>query len=254
MGNYKAVRIRNMALGDGTCRICIPLMAEEEDQIRDEMKKILDCAPDLIEWRADAYRGILNRESLLRALACIREMAGEIPVLFTFRTKEEGGLAGCTMKQYADMITAAAESGWIDLADLEYHREMDVLAPLIGRLRELNVKSVISCHDFERTVSQEELTDLYLQMQKMGGDVTKLAVMPGCREDVMTLLETAVQMEESLADRPFCAISMGRLGTISRIAAQFTGSAFTFAAAGRASAPGQAGADDMRTALRMLQG
>ena len=83
-------------------------------------------------------------------------------------------------------------------------------------------------------------------------DITKLAVMPKCRRDVLRLLEAAVEMEEEKGDRPCITMSMGNLGMISRIAGSLTGSALTFGTAGRASAPGQFSAKEAAEFLRMF--
>ena len=71
---------------------------------------------------------------------------------------------------------------------------------------------------------------------------------------VLELLKAAVRMETCEGDRPCITMSMGRMGLISRIAGSFTGSAVTFATAGRASAPGQIPAREMAGILRALDG
>ena len=63
--------------------------------------------------------------------------------------------------------------------------------------------------------------------------------MPSRERDVLTLLDASLAMKETYADRPFITMSMSRLGSVSRLAGALTGSALTFATAGRASAPGQ---------------
>lgn len=47
--------------------------------------------PDLAEWRADWYEEVFDREKLEATLAWLREELGELPLLVTFRTREEGG-------------------------------------------------------------------------------------------------------------------------------------------------------------------
>lgn len=76
--------------------------------------------------------------------------------------------------------------------------------------------------------------------------------MPQTRADVLRLLWASVQMKEQYADRPFITMSMGRMGSISRLAGTFDGSAVTFATAGRASAPGQMEASVLAQVLPSL--
>jgi len=73
--------------------------------------------------------------------------------------------------------------------------------------------------------------------------------MPQGLGDVKILMEAAEEMSDEHADRPIIAISMSDNGTVSRIAAEAFGSAVTFGAASKASAPGQIGVEDLREAL-----
>ena len=68
-------------------------------------------------------------------------------------------------------------------------------------------------------------------------------------ENVVRLLDATVRMRERFADRPFVTMAMGKLGVVTRCIVGFSGSAFTFAAAASASAPGQISADRMAAVL-----
>lgn len=83
-------------------------------------------------------------------------------------------------------------------------------------------------------------------------DITKIAVMPRRRLDVLELLVAAVEMEEVHGDRPCVTMSMGGLGVISRVSGGFSGSAITFGTVGRSSAPGQLPAEKLEDILRIL--
>ena len=76
--------------------------------------------------------------------------------------------------------------------------------------------------------------------------------MPRDKWDVLKLLEASVRMEQEWADRPFVTMSMGALGSLSRIAGSFSGSAITFGMAGKASAPGQLPASKLENVLRIM--
>ena len=90
-------------------------------------------------------------------------------------------------------------------------------------------------------------------MKELGADILKIAVRPQSRSDVASLLEVSADAAER-TDRPVIAISMGKLGTISRIACEAFGSSVTFASASRASAPGQPGAAELKEMLIRLHG
>jgi 3-dehydroquinate dehydratase-1 len=89
-------------------------------------------------------------------------------------------------------------------------------------------------------------------MQDCGADITKAAVMPQNEQDVLEVLKATLAMKQQYADRPFITMSMGRLGAITRLAGGLTGSALTFATAGRASAPGQLEAQALSALLPNL--
>jgi 3-dehydroquinate dehydratase-1 len=89
-------------------------------------------------------------------------------------------------------------------------------------------------------------------MQKLNGDITKIAVMPQSYQDVFILLEAASLMKASYADRPYLTISMSSKGTASRICCELYGSCITFGSGAQASAPGQINASDLKTILSLI--
>ena len=89
-------------------------------------------------------------------------------------------------------------------------------------------------------------------MQELGADIPKIAVMPTCRRDVLTLLCATEEMYTEHADRPIITMSMSGTGEISRLCGEVFGSALTFGAVGKVSAPGQMGIEDLTTVLGLL--
>ena len=114
------------------------------------------------------------------------------------------------------------------------------------------VKVVGSNHDFYKTPSQEEIVDRLRKMQELGADLPKIAVMPRNKRDVLTLLLATEEMSRKYADRPIITMSMAGTGVISRLCGEVFGSALTFGAAEKASAPGQMGVNELETVLRLL--
>ena len=53
---------------------------------------------------------------------------------------------------------------------------------------------VVSNHDFEKTPSKEEIVARLQKMQELGADLPKIAVMPQCKKDVLTLLAATEEM------------------------------------------------------------
>lgn len=248
------VKAGNLVLGDGVPKICVPVAAESEDELKLALKQLMAGKDlyDLVELRADYYPPA-GSDWIPKTLAQIKEASGGKPVLFTFRTKEEGGKRETAFADYRTMNLKAAESG-AELVDLqlEFLKKEDPDVFLLKELQEKGARVIGSFHDFRGTPSADELVKKMVLMQSMGFDISKTAVMPRDREDVLELLFASVQMQEDWADRPYITMSMGEIGKVSRIAGSFTGSAVTFASLVRASAPGQIGAEAMRQILRKL--
>lgn len=248
----REITIRNLTLGDGIPKICIPVTAHNPEELREQTKQLLAGPCDLVEWRADFFDGVQEEGALESALDVLRGQLGEKPLLFTFRTKEEGGEQAIALDDYVRLNERAAVSGKVDLIDIELNRGRETAQRLIRSVQESGVRAVCSFHDFAQTPPSDELLRILCSMQALGADVTKVAVMPRSRSDVMRLLEVSVSMREQYADRPFITMSMSALGSISRVAGAFDGSAVTFATAGHASAPGQLEADALDKILQAL--
>ena len=249
----KTIAVRGVSFGDGTPRICVPLVAETYEGLSQELGNLEGLPWDFVEWRADFYEAAEDPAAVRVALELIRARVSGKPVLFTVRTAAEGGAFGKDFEAYRHLLLAAAGTGLADLIDIQLMAAApEEIRLLTEEMHWAGARVIGSFHDFETTPSVEEMTALLCRMQELGMDMTKIAVMPRSRRDVLKLLEAAVRMETDLGDRPCITMSMGRTGLISRIAGTFTGSAVTFASAGRASAPGQIAAEKMAVILSAL--
>ncbi len=249
--NRTVLKIRNLVLGDGNVKICVPLTSCNERELEADLDALASSGYDLVEFRADHYAG-----DDISALKKIRSAIGDKPVLYTIRTKEEGGEAQISDRDYAGRNLAAAP--FADLVDvqLEILKRMpfdgDGVSELVRSLHGLGAKTVGSWHDFTATPPRSVLIEKMTAMQRAGCSVSKTAVMPRRRADVLELLAASVEMLEEKADRPFITMSMGELGRFTRVAGSFTGSCITFGTAGNLSAPGQISAPLLRTFLDAL--
>ena len=127
-----------------------------------------------------------------------------------------------------------------------------VLEKVIKTAHECGVKVIASNHDFRKTPPKAELISRMRKMQELGADISKIAVMPQSTEDVLTLLSATEEMRRCYADRPVITMSMAATGVISRVCGEVFGSALTFGAVGKASAPGQMGAGELKEMLTTL--
>lgn len=89
----KTVQVRNLVIGEGRPKICIPVMGSTTETLKEAAGHAMKKHPDLIEWRADYFADIENEEVRRQAFDELREILGEVPLLFTIRTRREGGEA-----------------------------------------------------------------------------------------------------------------------------------------------------------------
>lgn len=245
------VKVGKTEFGSGMPNICIPITGRSEEIILGQAERIAGAAPDVVEWRVDFYEKASDLQAVLALAEGIAEKLGEIPVLFTFRSANEGGEQAITPEDYSKLNLAVAESGRAALVDIEAFMPGLAAAELIAKLKKLGVAVITSNHHFHETPSLEEMLRIFNKMAKTGTDIRKLAVMPAGKLDVVHLLEaTAIASEDGLG--PVITMSMGALGGISRVSGETFGSCMTYAALGAASAPGQFEVEDERTVQKIL--
>ncbi|MDF2676797.1 MAG: aroD [Bacillota bacterium] len=247
----KTVKVKDIIFNEGAPKICVPLVGKTEQSILDEVAFLSSVDFDLAEFRVDFYEFADDLQKVIDLLEKIRQNYNK-PLLFTFRTKKEGGEYEMSEDKYFELNHVAIESGYIDLIDIELFSSADKIKELITVAKEKNVKVVMSNHDFFKTPVKEEIVKRLVQMQEYDADITKIAVMPKSEEDVLTLLSATLEMKKEKGDRPCITMSMSSLGVISRLSGELFGSCMTFAAAKKVSAPGQVNVKEVRNILNLL--
>ena len=250
MSNY--VEVRGIKIGAGVPKICVPIVGKTKEEILAAAKSFEGVAKDVVEWRVDWFEGVFDFAQVEDVLKELRPALGGTPILFTFRTSKEGGEKSILPADYAMLNERAAATGLVDLVDVEAFTGDDVVKEIIEAVHSYGVKVVASNHDFDKTPEKDELVRRLIKMQELGADIPKIAVMPQNKKDVLTLLAATEEMVSEHADRPIITMSMAGTGLISRLCGEVFGSALTFGAVGKASAPGQMNAADLNTVLHLI--
>ncbi|MDD7218998.1 MAG: type I 3-dehydroquinate dehydratase [Clostridia bacterium] len=246
------VQIKNIKIGEGIPKICVPVVGRTREEILREARHITTLPADLVEWRADWYKDVFHIEKVLATACELQRILNPLPLLFTFRTSIEGGEREISASDYLALNIAAAESGYVDLIDAEAFSMENTAKEIISHSHDHKVKVIISSHDFQKTPPKEELIRRFNIMQDSGADIVKIAVMPGSRQDVLTLMEATLEINEQYARCPVITMSMAGTGVLSRLSGEFFGSAVTFGSAGQASAPGQIPVKELREILDIV--
>lgn len=248
----KYVEVRGVKIGEGVPKICVPIVGKTKEEILAAARSFENVALDVVEWRVDWFEGVFDFAQVEDVLKDLREALGNIPLLMTFRTSKEGGEKAIEPAAYAELNIKAAQTGYVDLIDVEIFTGDEIVKKIIDGAHAAGVKVIASNHDFFKTPAKADIIYRLRKMQDMNADIPKIAVMPQNRKDVLTLLAATEEMATNYADRPIITMSMAGTGVISRLCGEVFGSSMTFGAAKKASAPGQMGVNDLSTVLDLL--
>ena len=105
--------VRNVTFGTGIPKICVPIVGKTEEEILCQAKHLVDLPADLAEWRADWYKEWEDIDSVKHIAKKLREILGEMPILFTFRTAYEGGASEIDEEMYGVLSLGMAGCGGI---------------------------------------------------------------------------------------------------------------------------------------------
>lgn len=246
------IAIKNVIIGEGVPKIIVPIVESTKKAIIRKANSIKGIKIDVVEWRADFYDEVFNIREVLNTLEQLRTTLEDIPIIFTFRTKKEGGKKEISMEAYTALNKAVAQSRNVELIDVEILSGDEVVKENIRNIHETETLVVGSNHDFFKTPDKHEIVSRLRKAQDYGADIPKIAVMPQSTEDVLTLLAATNEMHTKYADRPLITMSMGPLGVISRLSGEVFGSSMTFGSVGAVSAPGQIPVDELATTLEIL--
>lgn len=249
----KTVMMRGVEIGAGRPKVIVPIVARDAAGIIAKGKELTSYTMDVVEWRADFYEDAFDTEKVLSTARELRSVLGETPILFTFRTKKEGGEKEISTDAYTALYKAVAGSGCVDAIDVEIFSGDDVVRENVVNIHAAGLIVVGSNHDFHKTPDKSDLLYRMRKMQDLGADIPKIAVMPQSMADVAVLLDATQEMAEKYADRPIVTMSMGSLGVATRIVGGAFGSSMTFGAVGQGSAPGQIPVRDLQAAMESLQ-
>ena len=216
----KTVLLRGVEIGAGRPKIIVPIVGKTEQEILDKAAELVQAKPDVVEWRVDYFQGVGDVQRVVDTARELNEALGEIPILFTFRTKREGGEKEIGMEDYTALNRAVAQSSYVDAVDVEIFSGDEVVRKNIAAIHDAGAAVVGSSHEFHRTPEHAELIYRLRKMQDMGADILKVAVMPQNKADVLTLLSATEEMYRLYAQRPLLTSPWRRTASSAACAAR----------------------------------
>jgi 3-dehydroquinate dehydratase-1 len=245
------LRIRGIEFGGPQPLFCIPLVARTLSELLAQAEVAHDLHTDIVEWRADSYDDF-SEDAIAQAADALRKALPRELILFTPRTRQEGGAREIAWKSRLSCIHRLLSSTSIDLVDVELSNGPTAVTEVVDAAHQSSKHVIVSFHDFEKTPASDFLSEKISAMIHHRADVAKIACMPRTPEDVLRLLEVTLVARRAFPSTALCTISMGGLGVLSRVAGCLYGSDMTFAAGAASSAPGQVPIAEARALTDLL--
>ncbi|ERH68184.1 3-dehydroquinase [Acinetobacter baumannii] len=231
----------------------VPITAKTKEQALAQAQVIANTADaDLAEFRIDLLSFASDTKQVIALGHELKKILGSKPMIATIRTKNEGGQLEISDADYGKTYQAYLKNPFMDWLDVEMFRDQKVVSEIVQKAHQKKVLVVMSNHDFQKTPSQDEIEKRLLKQDQMGADVLKIAVMPKSKQDVFTLMNATLKVSQQTT-KPLLTMSMGQLGTISRVATANMGGSYSFGMIGQASAPGQIDVTKLKQILQTVQ-
>ncbi|MCS6739428.1 type I 3-dehydroquinate dehydratase [Acinetobacter baumannii] len=231
----------------------VPITAKTKEQALAQAQVIANTADaDLAEFRIDLLSFASDTKQVIALGHELKKILGNKPMIATIRTKNEGGQLEISDADYGKTYQAYLKNPFMDWLDVEMFHDQKVVSEIVQKAHQKKVLVVMSNHDFQKTPSQDEIEKRLLKQDQMGADVLKIAVMPKSKQDVFTLMNATLKVSQQTT-KPLLTMSMGQLGTISRVATANMGGSYSFGMIGQASAPGQIDVTKLKQILQTVQ-
>ena len=245
--------VKNINIGDLPVKTIVPITAKTAEQAIAQAKVIAaNPDADLAEFRIDLLEFSADTKKVISLGQQLNQILKDKPLIATIRTHNEGGKMTVSDQDYEKIYREYLKAPFMQLLDIEMFRDAGSVAKLTKLAHDKHVLVIMSNHDFNKTPEQQEIENRLLKQDQMGADILKIAVMPKSKQDVMTLMNATLAVSQK-STKPLLTMSMGQLGTISRVATANMGGSLSFGMIGEASAPGQIDVTQLKQFLKTVQ-
>ena len=227
------------------CGICVPIVGPMIEDILSQVQEAVQAKVDLIELRPDMWMkgsNLSEEEYIPTIVTLVEEVHSRYekkPILFTWRTLAEGGETSLSNENYGNLLQAIVDQNVVDAVDVELFTYTDTIGQIIKEAHHQGMQTVMSYHNFHKTLNRDTLHLYAEQMISAGAAVIKFALMPTTSDDVLSVLKFTKELTERYPQLPRITMSMGKLGQMTRTCGHVFGNCLTFGTLGQASVPGQ---------------
>lgn len=262
------LQIKNLQIEKEHLYFCGTIFGKNKEDIVTQAKEFLQQSVAMLEVRGDAVFTWGNKMpgfrrrfiELGKALDEIHQLAPDVPVIFTLRTKKEGGRFRGNKKAYRYVVELIGFSQEVDIVDVEMKdatlddvkiRDFEEVYNgdnLIEYLHMYDKPVLLSRHILgnisfkERMRAAKEAMELQAQSDAA---ICKLAVYVE-NEEQLKEYQQLLNSNEKWLNRPHIGIAMGEAGKESRYNKNWCGSCISFVAGKKVAAPGQLSMEEIK--------
>lgn len=192
---------------------------------------------DILELRVDQlYQE--GREVLTNSLIEMKEF--QLPIIATIRKGEGYNLGEAERAEVFGKLIPH-----VDAIDIELGAEIQ--DEVIEAAKSHSKTVILSQHNLTETPPDEEIEKLLSESASSGADIIKIALFANSSDDIARLMSLTLKHS---SEYPLVTISLGNLGTISRIIAPFFGSCLSYGYIEKPVTPGQSNLPSLNNALK----
>ncbi|HCJ67806.1 MAG TPA: type I 3-dehydroquinate dehydratase [Elusimicrobia bacterium] len=188
------------------------------------LKEVTNTTIDILELRIDRFDN-LEPNFLIETIKDLRKKT-TLPLLATIRRKEETDFKPpkhiLSEKERLNLFKQVIP--FVDGVDIELQAK-EIISPVINFAKGKKKTLIISYHNFKETPGNEKLGIIVKEAKRKGADIVKIATYAKNIDDVARLMCFTYQCSQ----KPLVSISLGKIGSISRIIGSVFGSCLTYA-------------------------
>ncbi len=194
---------------------------------------------DILEIRVDQFKK--TDPIYVRNIIKTRRKIG-LPLILTVRNKEEGGQKDISKELKLRIFKECMPL--VDAVDIELRSP--ILSEVIKIARKNKKVVIVSWHNFKMTPNDKMLRDILNRAKRSGANLVKIAVKANKVEDLNRLMRFTIENKS----KNIVTISLGEIGSISRLTFPGFGSLITYAYINSPSGLGQIPLGELQEHLR----
>ena len=226
-----------LSFKDGN-KICLSV---KENNLKDFYNKIIDIATDdldyndLIELRLDyLINKKVKTEDIIKTISNVKKVLKddynlEPQFIATIRNFSNGGNCMLDEKTYLDIITLLYEKASVDAIDIDYcfyDKKSQAVKKLFSGKKSLII--TYTCRD--KSLSENDYDEIIKDLIKTPAYVIRIITKAFSFDDCLMLMDEVKKFstEFEKSGKVVSVISLGKLGIVSRLYPEYTGSMITY--------------------------